>query len=160
MKPMTTVIDHALLDAVSAEAAASPRQRKNRNFHPHNDYPGHRLLNAIEPGSYVPPHRHLDPLKDETMIVVRGRLGLVIFNDAGDIIGQHDLTAAGPALGVDIPHGTWHSVLALEPGTVFLEAKSGPYALLTDAERATWAPAEDSPDATAYQQRLAALFAV
>ena len=159
MTPMTTVIDHALLDAVSAEAAASPRRRKNRNFHPHNDYPGHRLLNAIEPGSYVPPHRHLDPHKDETMIVVRGRLGLVIFNDAGDIIGQHDLTAAGPALGVDIPHGTWHSVLALEPGTVFLEAKSGPYALLEDAERASWAPGEDTPGAAAYLQKLATLFA-
>ena len=58
---MITLIDNALLDEVCAEAAASPRRRKNRNLHPADDHPAHRLLNAMQPDSYIPPHRHLDP---------------------------------------------------------------------------------------------------
>lgn len=158
---MITLIDTALIDAVSAEARAAPRGRKNRNFHPRDDYPGHRLLNAIEPGSYIAPHRHLDPTKDETMVVLRGALGLVAFDDAGAVALAQKVCAGGTAdvLGIDIPHGTWHTVFALEPGTVFLEAKSGPYLPLTDAERAPWAPAENAPDAPAYLAGLRRLFA-
>jgi hypothetical protein len=81
MYSMITLIDDALLDAVCAEAAASPRRRKNRNFHPRDDHPGHRLLNAMQPDSYIPPHRHLDPNKDETFVVLRGSIGVVIFDD-------------------------------------------------------------------------------
>jgi DNA polymerase-3 subunit alpha len=80
---MITLIDRALLDEVCAEAAASPRRRKNRNFHPRDDHPAHRLLNAMQPDSYIPPHRHLDPDKDETFVVLRGLLGLVLFDDEG-----------------------------------------------------------------------------
>ena len=76
-------LDRALLDAVVAEAQRSPRRRMNRNFHPHDDHPAHRLLNAIEPDSYVRPHRHLDPLKDETILCVKGRLGCILFDDSG-----------------------------------------------------------------------------
>ena len=71
---MISLIDDALVDAVCAEAAASPRRRKNRNFHPRDDHPGHRLLNALMADTYIPPHRHLDPNKDETYVVLRGRL--------------------------------------------------------------------------------------
>lgn len=152
------LIDKAMLDAVTAAAKDSPRRRKNRNFHDGDDHPGQRLLNAIEPGSYVAPHRHLDPLKDETMLVVRGRLGLVLFDAAGKATSALILGSAGDALGVDIPSGTWHSVLALESGTVFLEAKAGPYRPLTPAERAPWAPAEGEPAAAAWLARLQALF--
>jgi len=153
------LITRELLDRVSAEAAASPRGRKNHNFHPTDEHPAHRLLNAIEPGSYVTPHRHLDPHKDESMLVLRGRLGLVTFDTAGQISSHTVLGPAGEALGVDIPHGTFHSVLGLEPGTVFFEAKAGPYLALTDAEKAPWAPAEGSPEAAAYYAGLRALFA-
>jgi cupin fold WbuC family metalloprotein len=154
---MITLIDTALLDAVSAEAADSPRRRKNRNFHPRDDYPGHRLLNAIEPGSYIAPHRHLDPTKDETMVVLRGALGLVVFDDDGRVV-RTERVGRSAALGIDIPHGTWHTVFALEPGTVFLEAKSGPYLPLIDAERAPWAPAENAPAAPSYLAGLVRLF--
>jgi cupin fold WbuC family metalloprotein len=161
------LIDTVLLDEVSAEAAASPRGRKNRNFHPRDDYPAHRLLNAIEPGSYIAPHRHLDPSKDETMVVLRGALGLVAFDDDGKVVrtekvgipgGLPSGRAGGTAIGIDIAHGTWHTVFALEPGTVFLEAKSGPYLPLADAERAPWAPAESAPEAPAYLAGLRRLF--
>lgn len=155
---MTTLIDTALLDAVSAEAKAAPRGRKNRNFHPHNDYAAHRLLNAIEPGSYIAPHRHNDPNKDETMVVLRGALGLVEFDEAGAVLRCTALRAGGDALGCDIPHGTFHTVLALEPNTVFLEAKSGPYAVLSDAEKAPWAPQEGDAGAADFLAALRARF--
>lgn len=93
------LIDGALLAEVTAEAQASPRLRKNRNFHPRDDYPGHRLLNALEPGSYVPPHRHLNPNKDETMVVLGGRLGLVTFDGQGTITGTAVLAPWVPAKG-------------------------------------------------------------
>jgi cupin fold WbuC family metalloprotein len=135
---------------VSAEARASPRGRKNRNFHSDDAQPGHRLLNAIEPGSYIMPHRHLDPNKDETMVVLRGSLGLVTFDDAGAIVEAVKVSHGGTPMGMDIAHGTWHTVFALEPGTVFLEAKAGPYLPLTAEEKAPWAPAEGDPGAAAF----------
>jgi cupin fold WbuC family metalloprotein len=152
------LIDAALLDAVSAEAKASPRLRKNRNFHPADDHPGHRLLNAMEPGSYIQPHRHLDPLKDETMVVLRGCLGLVTFDATGQVLRGVILGPGGAALGVDIPHGIWHTVLALGPNTVFLEAKAGPYLPLTEEEKSSWAPAEGSAGVAAYLAWLEGLF--
>ena len=155
---MIRLIDPVLLDAVSAAARLSPRRRKNRNFHPADDYPAHRLLNAIEPGSYVAPHRHLDPDKDETIIALRGRLGLVIFDAAGSVAKTAVLTPGDGAMGVDIPHGSWHTVLALVSGTVFFEAKAGPYQALSPEERASWAPQEDDDGAGSYLARLEQLF--
>lgn len=156
---MPRFIDTALLAEVIAEARARPRQRANRNFHPDDDFPAHRLLNAIEPGSWLPPHRHLDPFKDETIVVLTGALGVVIFDDAGAVLVARRLAANGDCLGIDIPHGTWHTVLALEPGTVIFEAKAGPYRPLLDAELAPWAPREGDAGVVAYQQVLQALFA-
>lgn len=155
---MITLIDDALLDAVCAEAAASPRRRKNRNFHPRDDHPGHRLLNALMADSYIPPHRHLDPNKDETYVVLRGRLGLVEFDDAGAVMRTLKVGAGGAAIGVDVAHGTWHTAVALEDETVFLEAKAGPYLPLTAEEKAPWAPAENSPEAAAYLAKMKVLF--
>ena len=151
---MITLIDTKLLDALSAEARASSRRRKNHNFHRSDEDSSHRLLNAIEPGSYVAPHRHLDPDKDETMIVLRGRLGLVTFDDEGKIVDILTLGSGASRIGVDIAHGTWHSVFALDRGCVFLEAKGGPYRPLTAAERAPWAPAEGAPAAGRYLEDL------
>lgn len=156
---MIRYIDTALLDEVGAEAKASPRGRKNRNFHSDDNQPGHRLLNAIEPGSYIMPHRHLDPNKGETMVVLRGALGFVAFDDAGQVVDAVKVSPGGTPMGMDIPCGTWHTVFALEPGTVFLEAKAGPYAPLGADEKATWAPAEGDAEAAAYLARLVRLLA-
>jgi cupin fold WbuC family metalloprotein len=151
-------LDTALLDAVSAQAQAGKRRRKNHNFHPADDFPCHRLLNAIEPDSYVPPHRHLDPDKAETIIAVRGRLGLVVFDAEGNVLQTRELAPGGECCGCDLPAGTIHTVLALEPGTVCFEAKAGPYRPLTLLERPAWAPAEDAPEARRYLHRLRRYF--
>ncbi|MDE2599671.1 MAG: WbuC family cupin fold metalloprotein [Rhodocyclaceae bacterium] len=153
-----TLIDTAMLDAISASARASARLRVNRNFHPNNEFPAHRLLIGIEPGSYVRPHRHLDPNKSETMTALRGRLGLVIFNEAGELAQTILLDPRGATLGVDIPHGTYHTVLALEPDSIFMEAKAGPYAPPSEGEFAAWAPAEGDPQFGPYLEKLKNLF--
>ncbi len=156
--PLPRLIDDGLLDATVLAARNSPRRRKNHNFHPSDEFPSHRLLNAIEPDSYIAPHRHLDQNKDETMLVLRGCLGLLVFNDEGEVIQAIALKAGGKTMGVDIPHGCWHTVLALESGTIFLEAKAGPYLALDEAERAHWAPQENEANAQATLAKWQALF--
>lgn len=157
-RPGPVLIDAALLDATTAAARATPRARRHHNFHHADADACHRLLNAIEPGSYVPPHRHLDAQKDETFVVLRGRFGVVLFDDAGDVVRTEVLAAGADPVGLTVPHGTWHTLLALEPGSVFLEAKAGPYSPLADKERAPWAPAEGDPAAPDYLATLARLF--
>jgi cupin fold WbuC family metalloprotein len=144
------VIDRKMLDQLVAEAQASPRRRKNLNFHPGDAFCCHRLLNALEPDSYIRPHRHLDPLKDESMVMVRGRMGALVFDDTGNVIRKAIIAAGGNAVAVDIPHGLFHTVVALESGTVFFESKAGPYLPLTDEEKGGWAPAEGTEEAVHY----------
>ncbi|KAF0220485.1 MAG: hypothetical protein FD174_1139 [Geobacteraceae bacterium] len=152
------IIDQQLLDQVTEQAKLSPRLRKNFNLHPTDDFCCHRLLNAMEPDSYIRPHCHLDPAKDESMVMVRGRMGVITFDGAGNILHKTLIAAAGSAVAVDIPHGVFHTVVSLESGTVFFEAKAGPYLPLTDAEKAPWAPDEGSADAKSCLAGLKALF--
>ncbi len=149
-----SVIDTSLLDDVAAEARSSQRRRRNRNLHASEDEPCNRLLNAVEPDSYVPPHRHLDSAKDETFAVLRGRFGVIVFDDAGEVSGTSVLEAGSHCMAATVAHGTWHTLVSLQPGSVFFEAKGGPYAPLRPEERAPWAPAEGAPDAPAYLERL------
>ena len=139
---MIRLLDQGLFADLVAAARQAPRRRLHRNFHPDDAYPAHRLLIAIEPDSYVPPHRHLNPNKDETLLVLRGSLGVVFFDAAGKVERHAILRAGGETLGVDIPHGVFHTVCALETATVFFEAKAGPYVPVSAEEKAPWVPAE------------------
>lgn len=152
------VVTSALLRQLSSEAAAAPRLRKNHNFHIADDSRCHRLLNAIEPLSYIRPHRHLDPEKGEMFVLLSGRLGIVTFSDNGAVSQTVLLSPETGNLAVDIPFGVYHTAVALEAGTVFFEAKSGPYLPLCEQETAAWAPAESSPEAQAYLEGLRTLF--
>lgn len=153
------LLDAGVLEALSGEARRRPRRRANANLHAMED-PVHRLLNAVEPGTYIRPHRHLHPPKDETYVVVRGTLGLVLFDEAGAVTRARRLsTAAGETFGVDIPAGVLHTVVALEEGTVFFEVKVGPYVPSGGSDVPAWAPEEGEPDAAAYEAGLRALFA-
>lgn len=150
------LIDVSLFDALTARAQASPRLRMNENFHPADDYPAHRLLNAIEPDSYVRPHRHLDPAKDETILCLRGRLGCILFDDSGGVQSTCVLDPVHTC-GIDIGHGQFHSLVALDSGSVMFEAKAGPYLALTADEIAGWAPASGEA-AEAYLAWMRGLF--
>jgi cupin fold WbuC family metalloprotein len=148
------IIDRNLLDNLSAEARANPRLRKNYNIHPSDDFCCHRLLNAIEPGSYIRPHRHLDPVKDETFVILRGRLAVFTFDEEGRVLSRTILVAGGETIAIDIPNGVFHTAVSLDPGTIFFEAKAGPYVPIAEAEKAHWSPAEGSPEIDGYLATL------
>lgn len=154
--PDIQLINESLLDALSRAALASPRRRKNHNFHQHYDEPCQRLLNAVEPGSYIRPHRHLTPAKPECFVLLRGRMTVLIFTDDGRVERVIPLSATDGCLGVDIPAGVWHTIVALASGSIFFETKPGPYQALNDTDFAPWAPVEDSPEAEAYLKLLKA----
>jgi cupin fold WbuC family metalloprotein len=146
------------LDALSAAARETPRRRKNRDFHESASHPAHRFLNAVEPDSYIRPHRHTEAVKAETFVVLRGRCGLVLFDDAGNVTTAVVMSAGGETLGAHVPAGVFHSIVSLEPGSVFFEVKAGPYDVRTDKEWGSWAPEEGDRHASAYLERLRALF--
>jgi cupin fold WbuC family metalloprotein len=156
--PQPLLVTQSLLDQLCAEAAAHPRRRKNLNFHDSDGAACHRLLNALETGTYIQPHRHLGEGKDETVAVIRGRLGLVFFDETGRVIAKHILAPNSDAVGVHVPRGLWHTWVVLEPHTVFLESKAGPYRPFTPEERAPWAPPEGHSDAAGYLRKLQQAF--
>ncbi len=139
-------IDTELLEGLTHEAAALPRKRKNFNFHQPQDA-AQRFLNAMEPGTYVRPHRHLDPDKCETTVVLRGKIGFIIFGDDGAVVDTFLAQTGGPVFGVDLAPADWHTLVVLEPGSVILECKPGPYVPATDKDFAAWAPQEGTPEA-------------
>ena len=151
-------INQQKLNTISSLAKESTRRRKNYNFHSSDDDICHRLLNAMEPDSYIQPHRHLDSNKDETVIVVRGKMGLVIFGDHGDIEEISFLEPNGDVLVANIPSGKYHTWVSLAPDSVFFEAKGGPYRPLAADEKATWAPEEGNQLSQPYLLDLKKMF--
>ena len=119
------VIDKNLLDRVSSEAKESARLRMNYNFHQSLEDKCHRMLNALEPGSDIPIHRHPD--KDESFVVLRGKVRSTTYNDDGTVIESVVLSQEDGLYGVDIPKGVWHKLESLEPGSVVFECKEGPF---------------------------------
>ena len=119
------IIDETLLNEVSAQAIESPRLRMNYNFHLSLDEKCHRFLNAVEPGTVVPVHRH--PTKDESFVLLRGKVKVTTHNDDGSIIESVVLCDEAGRYGVDIPRGVWHTLESLESGSVVFECKEGPF---------------------------------
>ena len=119
------IIDNDLLDKISEKAKESPRLRMNYNFHQSLEEKCHRFLNAVEPGTEVPIHRH--PTKDESFVLLRGKVRVTTHNDDGSIKESVVLNPNEGLYGVDIPKGVWHKVESLESGSVFFECKEGPF---------------------------------
>ena len=119
------VINKKILDELTALAKASPRLRMNYNFHQSLEDKCHRMLNAVEPGSDIPIHRHPD--KDESFVVLRGKVRSTTYNDDGTLIESVVLSQEDGLYGVDIPKGVWHKLESLEPGSVVFECKEGPF---------------------------------
>ena len=119
------IIDSTLLDEVSAQAKASPRLRMNYNFHLSLEDKCHRFLNAVEPGTEVPIHRH--PTKDESFVVLRGKVRVTTHNDDGSVLEEVVLSQESGSYGVDIPKNVWHKLESLESGSVIFECKEGPF---------------------------------
>ena len=145
------IIDHQTLRALSAKAVASPRLRANHNLHPATDDPINRFCNAIEPGSYVRPHRHAGAGRWELFVCLTGAVVALIFDDAGVVTERVEVRAGGPVLGIEIPADTWHTVTALEAGSSVLEMKSGPYRPMGPQDYAAWSPPEGDAGAAALE---------
>lgn len=119
------IIDTELLDKVSEQAKASPRLRMNYNFHQSLDELCHRFINAVEPGTEVDIHRH--SAKDETFVLLRGRVRVNTYNDDGSIIESIELSPNDGRYGVNIPKGVWHKLECIEEDSVIFECKEGPF---------------------------------
>ena len=119
-------ITQAVLDELTEKAKASPRLRMNLDLRNSADDQSQRMLNAIEPGSPLPIHRHQK--SSETVVCLRGRLVEEFYDDLERICTERiELSPNGPVVALNIPAGQWHTVRALESGTVILECKDGPY---------------------------------
>ena len=119
------IISQALLDDLTAQAKASPRLRISYDLRNSSEDGSQRMLNAIEPGSPLPVHRHRH--SSETVVCLRGRLQEVFYNDAGEETEAIELAPDSDCVALNIPIGQWHTVRVLESGTVILECKDGKY---------------------------------
>lgn len=126
------LINETLLDEVTQQAKESPRLRMNHNLHDSLDAKAQRLLNALEPGTVVPVHRHRHTA--ETYVLLRGKIKVMYYNDRKEETEQVVLDPKTGSYGVHIPAGQWHTLEVLESGSVILEVKDGPYAPLGEED--------------------------
>lgn len=127
------VITQAILDELTAKAKESPRLRMNLDLRDSAEDTSQRMLNAIEPGSPLPIHRHQNT--SETVVCLRGRLVEEFYDDMERICTERiELSPNGPVVALNIPAGQWHTVQSLESGTVILEMKNGKYEPISDVD--------------------------
>ena len=123
---MSVKIDNILLDSLTEQAKASPRLRMNLDLRTSEADTSQRMLNAIEPGSVVPIHRHQKT--SETFVVLRGKVVEEFYDELErTCCATYEVSSDGPVCALNIPAGTWHTLRALESGTVILEMKDGAY---------------------------------
>ncbi|WP_405120277.1 WbuC family cupin fold metalloprotein [Pseudomonas leptonychotis] len=151
-------LDKTLFGDLAEQATANPRQRQHHNFH-QMDEPCHRMAVGLQPATYIPPHRHLSADKAEALLVLKGSLGLLIFNDSGEVLAKRVLAAGGECVGVDVPPNIFHALVVLEADSILFECKAGPYKAVGAGEQASWAPKEGEADAPAYLAWMRGQFA-
>lgn len=158
IKRLTT----SLLEDLAQQSRHKSRLRQNYNFHDLSETV-QRLLNVLQPGTYVRPHRHLRPPGKngfEFFLVLQGSLGVLLLDEQGQIWHQEHLQASGPVRGIELAAGVYHTLVALTPDTVILELKEGPYDVRTDKDFLALFPEEGTPAAQevveAWERRFAA----
>lgn len=144
------------LDELTERAKWDPRLWKHFNLHESYSAPSQQFLNAIEPGSYIRPHRHFTAVKHETLVLIRGHFAIVIFQEEGKVeeIVRLSCETNKDCRVYQLKHTTWHSVLSLETGSILLDVKDGPYDPLIAKDFPSWAPAEEDPDQHKYLDNL------
>lgn len=152
------IIDKNTTKELSEKAKKTTRQRLNLNFHSGESDLLQRLLNAMEPSTYVRPHKHDEPDKREVFIILEGTIGIVVFDDQGKIIQQTTLNRDKGLYIAEIPPKTWHMLVSLETNSVMYEVKDGPYDEKTDKQFAPWAPEENSEKAETYLSFIKSCF--
>ena len=126
-------ITQQILDQLTEQAKASPRLRMNMDLRNSAEDQSQRMLNAIEPGSPLPIHRHQKT--SETVVCLRGKLVWEFYDELERRCTERiELSPNGPIVALNVPIGQWHTVHALESGSVILEVKDGPYEPISDAD--------------------------
>ena len=148
MSDALQLMDAGLFTTLIDRARESPRLRINHNFHRSMDENPHRFLNVMVRGTYIAPHRHRNPPKSESFLVLDGELAFFTFDDAGQITDSHIL--GRDVIGIDIQPSVWHTIAVLSEHVVCPEVKPGPYSVANDKDFAPWAPREGDPLAGAY----------
>lgn len=152
---MLRVITQFEIDDLLLQAKKSSRKRAIFRLHEHHE-PVQRMLNALQPGTYIAPHKHENPDKVELFSILKGRVAILQFDEMGDVLGVVILEAQGQNKIVDIPPRTYHTMIALEP-SVCLEIIQGPYDEETHKRFAPWSPLEDNPKANDYLMYLTSI---
>ncbi|MBZ5607561.1 MAG: WbuC family cupin fold metalloprotein [Acidobacteriia bacterium] len=150
--PAIQILDSALFQSLIERARSAPRRRVNHNFHAGMEENPHRFLNVMIRGTYIAPHRHLDPPKAESFLVLDGEIAFFTFDDSGRIASTHVL--GRDPMGIDLAPGVWHTMTPLSPHAVCYEVKPGPYLASNDKDFAPWAPREGDPAVPAYLESL------
>lgn len=143
-------LDGQVLRRLMLQAAGSPRNRGHYNLHPVLDDPVQRFCLAAGRSSYFRPHRHRARGKWELFLALRGGAAVLTFDTRGTVVERVEIAAGGGTPAVEIPPGAWHTLAVLEGSTLLFEVKPGPYVPATDKDFASWAPAEDSPERSAF----------
>lgn len=147
-------IDQPMIEKLTDEARSSDRKRKNLNFHTVASDPMHRMLHAMEPETYVQPHKHENPDKREAFIILKGKVAVVQYTDAGEVDDFMLLDLRTGNHGVEIAPRTWHNLIALETGSVVYEVKDGPWDPADDKFFASWAPKEGESKCQEYNKKV------
>ena len=126
------IIDKQLLDSLTAQAKASPRLRMNLDLRNTPTDQSQRMLNALEPGTVMPIHRHRNT--SETVVVLRGKVKWLYYNDQGGLTDTILVEAGGNICGLSVPMGQWHSLECLESGSVILECKDGAWEAMKEED--------------------------
>jgi cupin fold WbuC family metalloprotein len=145
-----TPLTLSLVGKLLAQSRQSPRKRMIQKLHASLDSTAHRMFNAMQPGTYIRPHRHLDPAKEETILVMAGSMLFLRFTDEGEIAEQILLQPGTEIFGVDVAPHVYHTYVPLKPDTLVFECKTGPYSSESDKDVPDWAPREGSPEAEPY----------
>ncbi len=144
------LINRELVAGLHAAALVSPRLRTHYNLHVSHDESIQRMCMAMEPGTYIRPHRHPD--KWELLLIISGEMLVLSFDDSGTVLTRTLMSAGGDTYGLENPAGTWHAVVTLAPSTVVLEVKPGPYLPIPEQDFAAWAPPEGHARAVEFER--------
>lgn len=150
----TMIVTDNILNALIEKAKSSPRLRQHLTLHQGHDELSQRVVCAMEPGSYMQPHRHFSDPKQECFVGVRGKIALITFNDVGRINETYLLHSDSGVLIAQVEPDVWHTLVSLETGSVFFETKQGPYRPLTTTDIADWSPLPGSERAIEYMAEL------
>ena len=147
-------IDQKLLDEMVVKSFAAKRGRAHYTFHKSDDDTLQRMLNAMQPGTYLQPHKHENPDKREVFLVLTGKFLVVEFDDNGEISDHMILDANSHQHAAEIAERVYHTVICLVQDSIAYELKDGPYNPIDDKNFAKWAPKEGEEGCAAYINKI------